>query len=179
MPLRSLLAPGRMLLHFRLIEPIGHGGMGVVWKALDTMLERQVALKTLPAELVQNPHRLARFEREAKFLAALNHPNVATIHGLHEADGVRFLTMELVAGEDLSLRLSRGLLSLEAALRVALGTATAIEAAHARGIVHRDLKPGSIRVAGEHAGKVLDFGIAKALFVDGDDALVDVNGAWR
>ena len=165
-PGETPLESGRMLLHFRLIEPIGQGGMGVVWKALDTTLDRYVALKTLPVEVVQNPDRLARFGREAKFLAALNHPNIATIHGLHECDGIRFLTMELVIGEDLSVRLQREHMSLEAALRVTMEAATAIEAAHARGILHCDLKPGNIRITADHGVKVLDFGVAKALLAD-------------
>jgi serine/threonine protein kinase/tetratricopeptide (TPR) repeat protein len=171
------LSPGRMLLHYRLVEPIGQGGMGIVWKALDTTLDRHVALKTLPAEVVQDPDRLARFEREAKFLASLNHPNIATIHGFHQSDGVLFLTMELVTGEDLSDRLRRGRLPIEVALQVAIEAAAAIEAAHTRGIVHRDLKPANIRFTGEHAIKVLDFGIAKALLPDGADPMTTLSAA--
>ncbi len=171
----SPLVAGRMLLHYRLVEPIGQGGMGVVWKALDTTLDRFVALKTLPAEVIHDPDRLARFEREARFLAALNHPNIATIHGLHECEGTRFLTMELVAGEDLSDRLRRGPLPIEVALKIAIETAAAIDAAHSRGVVHRDLKPGNIRVTTEHAVKVLDFGIAKALLPDGADPMTTLS----
>ena len=95
------IEPGRTLSHYRLIEKIGEGGMGVVWKALDTTLDREVAIKVLPSLFAESPERLARFEREAKLLAALNHPNIATIHGLHEADGTRFLAMEFVEGETL------------------------------------------------------------------------------
>ena len=101
------LSAGQMLLHYCLVEQIGEGGMGVVWKAVDTTLDREVAIKVLPDELAQHPERLARFEREAKLLASLNHPGIATIHGLHEDDGLRFLAMELLEGEDLAKRLER------------------------------------------------------------------------
>ena len=99
---------GQQLLHYRLIEKIGEGGMGVVWKAVDTTLDREIALKVLPDTFSSDPERLIRFEREAKLLASLQHPNIAVLHGLHEADGVRFLAMELVGGEDLTQRLARG-----------------------------------------------------------------------
>ena len=98
--------PGRMLLHYRLVDKIGEGGMGVVWKALDTNLDREVAIKILPEEFSANPGRLARFEREAKLLASINHPNIATVYGLHEHEGTRFLAMELIDGQDLATRLA-------------------------------------------------------------------------
>ena len=105
------IEPGQNLLHYRLVEKIGEGGMGMVWKAVDKTLDRNVAIKILPDAFADLPDRLARFEREAKLLAALNHPNIATVHGLHESRGVRFLAMELVEGEDLAQRLGRGPLS--------------------------------------------------------------------
>src|SRR5213075_451889 len=108
--------PGQILLHYRLVERIGEGGMGVVWKAVDTTLDREVAVKILPEALAADAERLLRFEREAKVLASLNHPNVATIHGFHEAQGVRFLVMELVSGETLEERLKRGRLMPDEAL---------------------------------------------------------------
>src|SRR5512134_2417840 len=102
------LEPGRLISQYRLVEKIGEGGMGVVWKATDTVLDRSVAIKILPEAVSEDPERLARFEREAKLLASLNHPNIATIHGLHHAEGVHFLAMELVQGEDLAVKLKRG-----------------------------------------------------------------------
>ena len=112
------LASGRTLLHYRLIEKIGEGGMGIVWKALDTILDRSAAIKVLPEAFATDPERLLRFEREAKLLAALNHRHIATIHGLHEAEGVRFLAMEFVEGEDLAVLLSRGALTWDRAKRL-------------------------------------------------------------
>jgi serine/threonine-protein kinase len=155
-----------MLSHYRLIEKIGEGGMGVVWRAVDTNLDREVAIKVLPGEVAADSERLSRFEREAKLLAALNHPNIATVHGLHEAGGIRFLAMELAAGEDLSRRLSRGALSIDDSMRIGLQIAEAVEAAHDSGVIHRDLKPANIQIAPDGAAKVLDFGLAKAFEVD-------------
>jgi len=137
--------------------------MGVVWKALDTTLDREVAIKFLPDAVATDPERLARFDREARLLAALNHPHVAAVYGLHEAQGVRFLAMELVGGEDLSARLARGPLPVGDALRIARQIADGLEAAHERGIVHRDLKPGNVRLDAEGNAKVLDFGLAKGM----------------
>ena len=163
MSLDAALAPGQMLLHYRLVEPIGEGGMGVVWKAFDTTLERPVALKVLPRELTENPDLLRRFGQEARLLAALNHPNVAVIYGLHQVDAVHFFTMELVEGEDLSTRVNGAPLPLATALTLGGQMAAALEATHARGITHRDLKPANVRVTPSGVVKVLDFGIAKAL----------------
>jgi serine/threonine-protein kinase len=156
-----------MLLHYRLVEKIGEGGMGVVWKALDTHLEREVAVKILPDVFAGDAERLARFEREAKLLASLNHPNIAAVHGLDEDGGVRFLVMELVAGEDLSQRLERGPLAVEEALRVGLQVSEALEIAHENGVIHRDLKPANIQLTPTGDVKVLDFGLAKAFEVTG------------
>lgn len=136
--------------------------MGEVWRATDTTLGREVAIKILPAAFASDPERLARFEREAKLLASLNHPNIATVHGFHEEDGKRFLAMELVPGEDLAERLKSGALPIAEALDVARQTAEALEAAHEHGIVHRDLKPANVKITPEGRVKVLDFGLAKA-----------------
>jgi serine/threonine-protein kinase len=158
--------PGKTLLHYRLAEKIGEGGMGVVWKARDTTLDRDVAIKILPPEFQQDPDRPARFQREAKLLAQLNHPHIASIYGLHEAEGIRFISMELVPGEDLSQRLKRGPLPLDAALEIAHQIAEALETAHEQGVIHRDLKPANIKLGAENQVKVLDFGLAKAFESD-------------
>jgi len=155
--------PGQMLSHYRLVEKIGEGGMGVVWKAVDTTLDREVAIKILLEAFSGDPERLARFEREAKLLASLNHSNIATIHGLEESDGIRFLVMELVPGEDLRLRLTRGPIPVEETLDLGRNIAEALEVAHAKGIIHRDLKPANVKITPEGKAKVLDFGLAKAL----------------
>ena len=157
---------GQMFSHYRLDEKIGEGGMGVVWKATDTTLGRLVAIKILPEVFSEDPERLARFEREAKLLASLNHPNIAVIHGLHHAEGVHFLAMELVQGEDLAQRLQRGAMPVEEAIAVAKQIAEALEAAHESGVVHRDLKPANIQITSEGKVKVLDFGLAKAFESD-------------
>ncbi len=156
------LESGTTLLHYRLDEKIGEGGMGVVWKALDTTLDREVAIKVLPEALADNVERLSRFEREAKILAALNHPNISAVYGFHEDRGVRFLAMEYVPGEDLAVRLARGPIGLEPALEMALQIIDALEAAHDQGIVHRDLKPANVRITPDGLVKVLDLGLAKA-----------------
>jgi eukaryotic-like serine/threonine-protein kinase len=157
------LDPGLSLLNFRLAEKIGEGGMGEVWKATDTTLSRDVAIKFLPASLASDPERLARFEREAKVLASLNHPGIAGIYGLHEKDGVRFLAMELVPGEDLAQRLERGKIPATETIDIARQIAEALEAAHDQGVVHRDLKPANVKLTPDGKVKVLDFGLAKAL----------------
>jgi serine/threonine protein kinase/Tol biopolymer transport system component len=156
-----MLEPGQSLLHYRLIEKIGEGGMGVVWKALDTNLDREVAIKILPEALSADAERMARFEREAKLLGSLNHPNIATVYGLHEAEGIRFIAMEFVPGEDLSQRLTKGGLPLDEAKEIAGQIASALEAAHERGVIHRDLKPANVRISDDGMVKVLDFGLAK------------------
>jgi serine/threonine protein kinase len=160
------IEPGQTLLHYRLIEKIGEGGMGVVWKAVDTSLNREVAIKVLPDAFAADTERVARFEREAKLLASLNHPNVAAIYGIHEAESIRFLAMELVEGEDLAERLSRGALPVEEAIRIALEIARGFEAAHEKGVIHRDLKPANVKLSLDGAVKVLDFGLAKAFALD-------------
>jgi Tol biopolymer transport system component len=157
------IEPGRSLSHYRLAEKIGEGGMGAVWRAVDTTLGREVAIKVLPAAFAGDPERLLRFEREAKLLASLNHPNIAAIYGLHEAEGVRFLAMELVPGEDLSERLKRGRIPPREAIELARQIGEALEIAHEQGVIHRDLKPANIRLTPDGKVKVLDFGLAKAL----------------
>jgi hypothetical protein len=157
------LSPGRDLSHYRLVEQIGEGGMGVVWRATDTTLGRDVALKVLPAALAGDPERMARFEREARLLASLNHPHIASIFGVGSADGVRFLAMELVAGDDLAVRIARGPLPVAEAVEIARQIAEALEAAHEKGVIHRDLKPANVKLTPEGEVKVLDFGLAKAL----------------
>ncbi len=154
------LEPGRMLLHYRLVERLGEGGMGVVWKAVDTSLDREVAIKILPAAFATDPERLARFEREAKLLASLNHPNVAAVYGLHEDGGVRFLAMELVRGRSLTEEIARGLAPTRV---VELGVAIAdgLAAAHRQRVTHRDLKPVNVMIGQDGRPKILDFGLAK------------------
>jgi serine/threonine-protein kinase len=156
------LATGSRLGVYSILDPLGAGGMGEVYRALDTRLGREVAIKGLPEEFSRDAGRLARFEREARMLAALNHPSVAAIYGLEEADGTKFIVMELVLGETISEILSRGALPLSESLRIARQIAEALEAAHERGIIHRDLKPANIKVTPEGRVKVLDLGLAKA-----------------
>ena len=162
---------GKTLGHYEILEPLGAGGMGEVYRARDTKLNRDVAIKVLPPLLADDPERLARLQREAQLLAALNHPNIAAIYGLEDEGEISFLAMELAAGQTLAKRLSDGAVGIDEALKIALQIAEALEAAHERGIVHRDLKPANIQVAteGSAAGqvKVLDFGLAKAFEPDG------------
>jgi Tol biopolymer transport system component len=154
---------GRRLGSFEVLAPLGAGSMGEVYRARDTRLSREVALKTLPPTVSADPSRLARFEREARMLASLSHPNIAAIYGLEEADGVLFLVLELVEGETLADRLEAGPLPARQSLLYCRQIAEALEAAHAKGIVHRDLKPSNVRVTPDGRVKVLDFGLAKAL----------------
>ncbi len=154
---------GRMLGHYRIEEKLGEGGMGVVYRATDTKLHRDVAIKVLPEAVAGDPERLRRFEREARVLASLNHPNIAAIHGFEEADGVRFLVLELVQGQKLADKLDAGPLPVEVALKMFGQLAEALEAAHEKGVAHRDLKPQNLMITPEGRVKVLDFGLAKAL----------------
>jgi len=158
---------GQQVLHYRLIEKIGEGGMGVVYLAEDTKLDRKVALKVLPTELASDPERMQRFEREAKTVAGLSHPNIVTLHSVEKVAGDHFITMELVEGEDLATRIACGPVPLAEALPIALQIAEALEAAHERGIIHRDLKPANVRVTADGQVKVLDFGLAKAFGPEG------------
>ena len=160
---------GKTLGHYEITDKLGQGGMGSVWLAQDSKLGRQVAIKTLPEEFAQDEERLARFEREAKLLASLNHPNIAAIYGLEEDGGTRFLVLELVEGDTLADPLKRGAIPVEESLRLALQIAEALEAAHEKGVIHRDLKPANIKVTSDGKVKVLDFGLAKAFAGDGSD----------
>jgi Tol biopolymer transport system component len=157
-----LLEPGRSFDHYRIVSALGAGGMGEVWRATDTRLGRDVALKRLPPAFASDPDRLARLEREAKLLASLSHPGIATLYGLEEIEGQRVLAMELVEGEDLARRLKRGAIPFTEALEIALQVAEALEVAHEKGIVHRDLKPANVMLTPEGRARVLDFGLAKA-----------------
>ena len=160
---------GRQIGAYRILDRIGAGGMGEVYRALDTKLDRTVAFKVLPPEFVNDQDRLNRFRREARLLAAFNHPHIAAIHGVEEADGFPALVLELVDGPTLADRLERRDLGATESLRIAREIAEALEVAHEKGIIHRDLKPSNIKFTGEGAVKVLDFGIAKAL-VSADDS---------
>ncbi len=161
---------GKTLGHYKITDKLGQGGMGSVWLAQDSKLGRQVAIKTLPEEFAQDANRLARFEREAKLLASLNHPNIAAIHGFEEDKGTHFLVMELVEGDTLADRVGRGAIPVEEALKLALQIAEALEAAHEKGVIHRDLKPANIKVTPDEKIKVLDFGLAKIFAGEGADA---------
>ena len=155
------LTIGSRLGPYEILSALGAGGMGEVYRARDTTLGRQVAIKVLPDAFAQDAERLARFEREAKTLASLNHPHIAQIYGLERSSGVQALVMELVEGEDLSQRLARGPIPLDEALPIARQIAEALEAAHEQGVIHRDLKPANIKVTPDGLVKVLDFGLAK------------------
>jgi serine/threonine-protein kinase len=163
------LSNGTRLGGYEILSALGAGGMGEVYRARDTRLDRHVAIKILPQAFFADAERVARFQREAKVLASLNHPHIAAIYGLHdEADGVRALIMELVEGEDLARRLTRGAIPLDEALPIANQIAEALEAAHGQGIIHRDLKPANIKVRPDGTVKVLDFGLAKAVVSDAE-----------
>ncbi|HKD06526.1 MAG TPA: serine/threonine-protein kinase [Bryobacteraceae bacterium] len=161
------MSPEPAIAHYRITAKLGEGGMGEVWRATDTKLNRDVAVKVLPDAFVADPDRLARFTREAQVLASLNHPNIAAIYGVEE----RALVMELVEGPTLAERIERGRIPLDEALAIARQIAEALEYAHERGVIHRDLKPANIKISPEGRVKVLDFGLAKA--VSGEPAAVD------
>src|ERR1700726_3578875 len=161
-----ILTGGR-LGPYEILSAIGAGGMGEVYQAHDTKLGRDVAIKVLAEAFAHDPERLSRFQREAKMLAALNHPNIATIYGLEQANGTSYLVMELVSGETLAERIKReGALPIEEALAICKQIAEALESAHEKGIIHRDLKPANVKVTPEGKVKVLDFGLAKAFSGD-------------
>ncbi|MCH8267337.1 MAG: serine/threonine-protein kinase [Acidobacteria bacterium] len=161
------VSPGTQLGTYEILSHIGSGGMGDVYRARDTKLRREVAIKVLPDAFAQNPERLARFEREAHLLAALNHPNIATIHGLEESGGTHYLIMEMVPGDTLAERIQHdGAVPIEEALGIATQIAEALEHAHEKGVIHRDLKPANVKVTPDGKVKVLDFGLAKAFAGD-------------
>src|ERR1022692_2175976 len=170
------LSAGTKLGSYEVAAQIGAGGMGEVYRAHDTKLGRDVAIKVLPEAFAHDPERLSRFQREAKMLAALNHPNIATIHGLEQSNGTSYLVMELVSGETLAERVKRdGAVPIEEALAIAKQIAEALEAAHEKGIIHRDLKPANVKVTPEGKVKVLDFGLAKAF--EGDSTNEDMSNS--
>src|ERR1700726_3137057 len=155
------LAPGTKLGAYEIQSPLGAGGMGEVYRATDTKLGRAVALKVLPPEMARDPERLARFHREARSVAALNHPHIITLHSVEEVDGVHFLTMELIEGRSLDRLIPKQGLPIYRILDIATAIAGALAAAHEKGIVHRDLKPANVMVSDDGRVKVLDFGLAK------------------
>jgi serine/threonine protein kinase len=174
------LAAGTILGNYRITGELGAGGMGEVWLAEDTKLGREVALKVLPDEFAKDAERMARFEREAKVLASLNHPNIATLYGLEtvsstDAGETTFLAMELVEGEDLSERIERGPIPIDEAIPIVAQIAEALEAAHEQGIIHRDLKPANIKLRPDGTVKVLDFGLAKAWEDKGADSSLSMS----
>jgi Tol biopolymer transport system component len=153
---------GKTLAHYEITSQLGKGGMGEVFQAKDRKLGRDVAIKVLPEEFAKDADRVSRFQREAKLLASLNHPNIAAIYGLEASDQTNFLVLELVEGETLADQIKRGPIPVEESLKLALQIAEALEAAHEKGVIHRDLKPANIKVTPEGKAKVLDFGLAKA-----------------
>ena len=171
------LASGTKLGPYEIVSPLGAGGMGEVYRAKDARLDREVAIKVLPETMTRDPERIARFQREAKVLASLNHPNIAAIYGFEdhrlETGATHFLVMELVKGETLARRLKSGVFAVEDALDIAKQVAEALEAAHEQGIIHRDLKPANVMITPEGKVKVLDFGLAKAMTEGTDTTDVD------
>ena len=153
---------GTRLAHYEITSHLGSGGMGDVYQATDSKLGRSVAIKFLPEAFSHDSERVARFEREARVLASLNHSNIAAIHGLEESGERKFLVMELVDGETLAERIKRGPIPVEESLQIAMQICEALEAAHEKGIIHRDLKPGNVKITPDGKVKVLDFGLAKA-----------------
>ena len=154
---------GQRLGAYNVLERIGAGGMGEVYRAHDSRLSREVAIKILPASFAQDPSRLQRFDREARLLATLNHPNIVTVHEVGEADGISFFATELIDGQSLGERLRSGSLSIDAALDIATQAATALTAAHEAGVIHRDLKPDNLMIRRDGYVKVVDFGLAKGV----------------
>jgi len=156
------LAPGTRLGPYEIASPLGAGVQGEVFRAQDTKLNRDVAIKVLPSAFAHDSERVAQFRREAQVLASLNHPNIAAVHGLEEREGVLALALEFVEGEELAQRLTRGALPVEESIAIAKQIAEGLEAAHEKGVVHRDLKPANLKLTRDGTVKILDFGLAKA-----------------
>jgi len=167
------LGPGVRLGPYEIVSAIGAGGMGEVYRARDTQLDREVAIKILPGAFAADPDRVARLKREAQLVAALNHPNIAAIHGFEESTGTPALILELVEGPTLADRIAQGTIPLDEALAIASQIADALDAAHERGIIHRDVKPANIKLRDDGTVKVLDFGLAKAL--EGEHVVPEVS----
>jgi serine/threonine protein kinase len=167
------LIPGNRLGPYEILSPLGAGGMGEVYRARDAKLGRDVALKVLPEAFARDTERMARFQREAKILASLSHPNIAPIYGMEDSSTTHALVMELIEGPTLADRIRLGPIPIDEALRIAKRIADALEYAHERGIVHRDLKPANVKVTYDDAVKILDFGLAKA--IEGDAAPTDIS----
>src|SRR5512132_2765867 len=161
-----MLIAGTLLGTYEILGPLGAGGMGEVYRAKDLRLGREIAIKVLPGEVASSPDRLARFEREARTVAGLNHPHIVTLFSVEDEDGIRFLTMELVEGQTLSNLVTPGGLPVSRVLELSIPLADALAAAHGRGVIHRDLKPGNGMVTREDRVKVLDFGLAKSAAAD-------------
>src|ERR1041384_1804312 len=163
---------GTKLAHYEITSHIGSGGMGDVYQATDTKLGRSVAIKFLPEAFSHDSERVARFQREARVVASLNHPNIAAIYGIEQIDTRHFLVMELVPGETLADQIKRGAIPIEEALPIAKQIAEALEEAHEKGVIHRDLKPANIKLTPDGKVKVLDFGLAKAYEQEQPDAVL-------
>src|SRR3989454_3669190 len=163
------LKVGQQLGSYEITAWIGKGGMGEVYRARDAKVKRDVAIKILSDEFSHDPERVSRFQREAEVLASLNHPNIAAIYDLQEANGSRYLVLELIEGETLADRIARGPIPVEEALDIAKNICEALEVAHEKGIVHRDLKPANVKITPDGKVKVLDFGLAKAFADDAQD----------
>ena len=161
---------GQTISHYKIIDKLGQGGMGEVYRATDTKLKREVAIKVLPEQFTQDPQRLARFEREAEVLASLDHPNIGQIYGIEDAGQTKALVLQLIEGPTLADKIAQGAIPVEEALKIALQIAEGLEAAHEKGVIHRDLKPANIKVNPEGQVKILDFGLAKALEAEAPDS---------